>query len=61
MSGMILPVIAAIIGVLLCGAGLYYLAKEKDDPESRKIYLITAGVGAILVLGVLVKVFAIGL
>ena len=30
------------------GAGIYYLVKEKHDPESKKIYGIAAAVGAII-------------
>lgn len=37
-----------IIGVLLFGAGLYYLSQNKNDAESRKIYGITAAVGAVV-------------
>lgn len=29
-------IILDIIGILVTGAGVYYLAKEKDDPESKK-------------------------
>ena len=37
-----------IIGILILGAGIYYLAKEKNDPESKKIYTIVSVIGAIL-------------
>lgn len=48
---MIFTVIALVIGAaILCG-GLYYLAKEKEDRESRKIYIITAVVGAVILAG----------
>ena len=43
---MVIKIIALIIGVLVLGAGLYYLSKEKHDPESRKIYGIVSAVGA---------------
>lgn len=41
-------VIALIIGLLILIAGIYYLAKEKQDAESRKIYSITIIVGVIV-------------
>lgn len=33
---MAVKIIGLIIGILVTGAGVYYLAKEKDDPESKK-------------------------
>ena len=32
----------------MLGAGVYYRAKEQDDPESRKIYTIASVVGALV-------------
>ena len=34
---MTVKIIGLIVGLLVLGAGLYYLVKEKKDPESRKI------------------------
>ena len=45
---MLLKIIGLIIGVLILGAGIYYLVKEKADPESRKIYMIVSIIGAVL-------------
>lgn len=36
------------IGILVPGAGLYYLAKEKHDSESEKIYTIVSIIGGIV-------------
>ena len=30
-------IIGLVIGILVLAAGVYYLGKEKNDPESRKI------------------------
>ncbi len=38
---MIVAIIALIIGILVAGAGIYYVTKEKEDAESRKIYTIS--------------------
>lgn len=54
---MMIKVIAVIIGVLLIIAGTYYIVKEKNDPESRKIYSIVIVVGAVLAIGGLLKLF----
>ena len=45
---MIIKIIGLIIGILILGAGIYYLAKEKHDPESKKIYTVASVIGAIL-------------
>ena len=41
-------IVLAIIGALVLGAGVYYRAKEKDDPESRKIYTAVSLIGGIV-------------
>lgn len=45
---MLIKIIGLIIGVLILGAGIYYLTKEKHDPESRKIYTIISAAGAVV-------------
>ena len=54
---MVIKIIALIIGVLVLGAGLYYLSKEKHDPESRKIYGIVSAVGAVIAIAAAVLLF----
>lgn len=61
MSGVIFTVLGLLIGIMLLGAGLYYRAKEKSDPESRKIYTVTALIGAVIVIGVVLKILAVGI
>ena len=39
---MVIGIIGIVVGLLVLGAGLYYLLKEKNDPESKKIYSITS-------------------
>lgn len=45
---MLVKIIGTIIGALIAISGIYYLAKEKHDPESRKIYSIAVAVGSII-------------
>ena len=45
---MVIKIIGLIIGILVLGAGVYYLAKEKHDPESKKIYGVISAVGAVI-------------
>ena len=54
---MVIKIIALIIGVLHLGAGLYYLSKEKHDPESRKIYGIVSAVGAVIAVAAAILLF----
>lgn len=60
MNGTIFTVIGLIIGVMILGAGLYYLVKEKGNAESRKIYGITCLVGLVIIICLLVKIAASG-
>ena len=45
---MLIKTIGLVIGILVLGAGIYYLSKEKKDPESRKIYTVVSIVGAVI-------------
>lgn len=58
---MIITAALLIIGVMVLIGGIYFLVKEKDDPESRKIYLITIIGGIIIILGVILKIAFAGL
>ena len=45
---MIVKICALVIGLMVFGAGVYYLQQSKDNAESRKIYQITAAIGAVI-------------
>ena len=45
---MAVKLIGLIIGILVLGAGIYYLAKEKHDPESKKIYTAVSAAGVLI-------------
>ncbi len=45
---MAIKIVGLIIGILVLGAGIYYLAREKHDPESKKIYTIVSVIGGII-------------
>lgn len=45
---MVYKIIGLIIGLLVLIAGIYYLVKEKNDPESKKIYSIISVVGTLV-------------
>ncbi len=51
---MMAKVIGILIGLLILGAGLYYLVKEKDNAESRKIYGIASLIGVAIAVGCVV-------
>lgn len=54
---MVIKIIAIVIGVLILGAGLYYLSKEKHDPESRKIYGVISAMGAVIAIVAAILLF----
>lgn len=43
---MAVKIIGLVIGILILGAGVYYLVKEKQDPESKKIYTVVSVISA---------------
>ena len=45
---MAIKIIGLIIGILVLGAGIYYLTREKHDPKSKKIYMVVSIVGTIV-------------
>ena len=45
---MAVKIIGLIIGALVLGAGVYYRVKEKEDPESRRIYTAVSLIGGIV-------------
>ena len=48
---MTFQILGIIIGSLILITSLYYLYKEKHDPEARKIYTIAALTGAVVACG----------
>lgn len=61
MSGIIFTILGVLAGAGLLGSGIYYLFKEKDDKDSRKIYGAFIGIGAVLFVGVIIKIVVAGL
>lgn len=57
---MTITIIGIIIGTMILGAGIYYLAKEKTDREARKIYTITTVAGALILAGAILKLVLAG-
>lgn len=45
---MIKSIVGIVIGLALLAAGVFYLVKEKNDAESRKIYGTVCVVGAVI-------------
>lgn len=56
MKETIFTIVAFLIGGMIAGAGIYYLIKEKNDKESRKIYSITTIIGVAIMVGVFIKI-----
>lgn len=60
MKSIIFTVCALIVGVALIGAGTYYLIKEKGDKESVKIYGTFIVIGAVITIGMIIKILVAG-
>ena len=45
---MVIAIIGIIIGLLVAGAGIYFLKENKNDAESKKIYSIVIAVGIVI-------------
>ena len=56
---MIVTIIGLLIGLLVLGAGIYYLVKEKEDPESKKIYTVVTVIGLIITVVAAIRLFMI--
>lgn len=57
---MVIKIIATVIGALIFGAGIYYLIKEKRDPESKKIYSIVSVIGGVIfIVGLILTIIAL--
>ena len=54
---MIIGIIGTIIGAAVTSAGHFYLNKEKNDPDSKKIYSVISALGALVLVGSLIKLF----
>lgn len=58
---MFITIALLVVGLLILCGGLYYLAREKQDAEARKIYSVASSVGALLAVAVVVKIAVVGL
>ncbi len=50
---MAIKIIGTIIGGMILAAGLYYLVKEREDEQSRRIYTVVSIVGGVMFAGML--------
>ena len=58
--GTVITIVFFLIGLLVAIAGIYYLIQEKNDLESRKIYLIVSVIGILIILATAIKIFVWG-
>lgn len=56
---MIVTIIGLLIGLLVLGAGIYYLVKEKEDPESKKIYTVVTVIGLVIAIVAAIRLIMI--
>ena len=55
-----LTIAAIVLGAIILAGGLYYLVKGRADAEERRIYLVTALVGAVILAAAVIKAFVWG-
>lgn len=60
MGGTVFTIIGLLIGAAIAGAGIYYLIKEKNDKDSKKIYGTFTRIGLAIVIGVVIKIIVAG-
>lgn len=56
-----ITIIGLLIGILVFGAGVYYLVKEKEDKEAKKIYTVTAVIGLIIAVVAVLRIVFVGI
>lgn len=56
---MVFNIIGILIGISVLIGGIYYLVKEKDDKESKKIYSVVTAIGALILIGMAVKILVL--
>ena len=55
-----ISILALLIGLAILVGGICFFIKEKGDPESRKIYLVTTMAGLVIAAGAAVKMAVLG-
>ena len=56
----IFNVIGFLVGILISSGGFYYLIKEKNDVESRKIYSVVSVIGVVILVVMIIRIFVLG-
>jgi hypothetical protein len=60
MKSLIFTIAGLLIGIALMAGGGYYLLKERGDKDSVKIYGTFIGIGAVITIGVIIKIIVAG-
>ena len=47
-------------GLAILIAGIYYLIKDKNDAQSRKVYSVFIVIGAVIIIALVVKIIVVG-
>ena len=55
-----LTVAAIVLGAIILAGGRYFLVNGKADAEERRIYLVRALVGAVILAAAVIKAFVWG-
>ena len=57
---MIGTIIGLLAGLAILIAGIYYLIKDKNDAQSRKVYSVFIVIGAVIIIALVVKTIVVG-
>lgn len=60
MKSLILVSLGLLFGIALIATGIYYLIQEKDEKDSVKIYGTCIAVGAVITIGIVIKLILAG-
>lgn len=52
---MVFSIVGGVIGLAILAGGIYYLVRDGKDAESKKISAVTIAVGALILVGAIVK------
>ncbi len=55
---MVFNLVGLLIGLVILVAGVINFVKEKEDPESRKIFGIASGIGAVIAIFMIIRMIS---
>lgn len=60
MASVILTILGLLVGIAVMAGSAYYLRKDKGDKDSVRIYGIFIAIGAVITIGMVIKIIVAG-